>query len=456
MRRLFGLLALTGCGNEYHFYDVGNDPFYRVGTYELPQTQSYRFDLDDDGYYDTCSTTSSYVHIFDFTGTTIHYAVVYSTNAYDVDPPSSWEPVDLWTLYVGPAGYWAVYPGDQYTSGQSEAVMWSSDPNDGWYAEFSAEDLEDFNFCYPNCSFYTFGTEIHDALTAQSDSCVFYDEANDSPAGKTSLDVYVYYNNETEEGDTPSKARCVPGSGTFQLVPYRFQDANGDGLVSTFFRAMQESGTRTRTGLSVLTGDATVTKVTPLNTNGTTLRVMHQDKSFSFDDDDHLVTTRGAYTSLREGRASRFTSGQLSGGVPFVSEDNVEGDEPIEVNMTWTCPLASTDGADDGFEQGYTFALKDIGCTFAPTQKITVRPVLDIPEPYVQVELYGMTTNNLKVPVTYNGGRWYFTSDLYGSEVVGSIAPTSDEEGLDVDFDTIRYWDADYCTTGEYVFAKEG
>jgi hypothetical protein len=157
---------------------------------------------------------------------------------------------------------------------------------------------------------------------------------------------------------------------------------------------------------------------------------------------------------LSDTRASRFTHAELDGEPAFVSEGNVDGDEVLEVDMTWTCPLASSD-TPPPIQQGYTFMLEDIGCPIGRKQEITYRPFFG-PDAnsfsYLQVELYGMGTNNVKVPLTYDTGRWYFNYEGSGLTIMGSI---NEDDASDVTFDVIESEGESVCTTGSYTFGKE-
>lgn len=463
LRSLIALsLALTACDDKDTEFSDGDGYVDDTGLSGTPssechwQSANYPFDLDGDGDFETCSTRNADVTIIDMTGTEMWSVDIYG---YDnsVVPDSGFDS-RVWALVVTDDGVWKAYPYDQiYPDDVHPTEVLSAIAPYHWYSYFnSLYGIDNLNVCAEGCSYYTFGTEIDDALAAAGDTCSNYDD-DDASTSHDDMEVCAYLDYLPEPPTPPPAASCTAGHGRFGLVALHWQDLDGDGLYAGMLKPLQE------TGRGAMTADAIVSKIKLVDAHGATVRAVRDGSTFSFDDSDALVTTARGSTLLSDRRTTSFGVGKvpsLHGTVQFALEKRTLDGTRLEADITWTCPLAAKSDRSSvpPTPQGYTAAVGDFGCSYYKAQQLTVRPIPEDDPTFAEVTLYGMGLHKAQVPLRRNddadGHRYYFAYDAHGFDIEGSIGD-ADAGTLPVTLDVLRYHGVDYCTTGTYAIGVE-
>ena len=432
--------------------DTGDPP---IGTDCKWQTESDAYDLDGDGVTvdnETCSSHSleaSEEDWIDGTGSTIQSVTIYGH--YDAEMPDevrAWriEHADKWE------GDPLTYPGAQVTTILKTPTEGVAGIGYDWFATYLGDDeLDGFDDCEDHCEFYDSGTEIPDDYTASIDNCGIYDSSSD-PADHDDLELCIAWDHTSEEPKPPPESRCTAGRGTFQLIPLRWQDWNGDGSRLVQWKPVME------TGRGAMTSAANITKVKLHDDNGAPMRVIYKDQDYWFSEEDALEGVNNRTSALlTSGVNKNFTRSQLPGSPIFISEDYpAQGKYDMEVDMTWSCSsttsVASTPVPSE--PQGYSFSLGDLGCPIS--QKLTVRPIIGSYS-YVTLELYGTTLHSTSVPLKMNDDIYYFDVNRRGFKVQGYFDKPSanPDDGLDVTFTEISYRGIEQCDLGSYNMEKE-
>ena len=448
MLRIFWLLTtVLGCSkNEYNLYDLDDgDTIIDTGDTAVigyvvceGMPESVAVDVDLDGDLDACIAESN--HSVEVDEGTIERIIVRG------DGTNTRDPLD-YTVRVHARDAALSSPGgfvERYTAYDDGVHLDWYDFD--WLTEYVDASISDFEDCAPYCSFSMVAVEHDDPLVAMLGYCDEYSNASTTKA-QEEVCFHVYF--DSTEPPSPPSASCSAGTGTFRLVPRKYQDRDGDGDYIVMWRALQESGR------GAMTGDAVITRARVLEDHGAPLYLIHKDQQYVFDTNDTLEDARSVGTRLRRGLRTTVSGGTVLGGAPFVSE-NWPGanDLDMRVELAWTCPLASTATAPTALPQGYTFALEDVGCTDFAEQKVTARPYLTGARPYVRMELYGSVRSYLTVPLRrQTGGEYSFDYDKDGFDVEGRLKPTS--TGLETTFSEMSFFGINYCVTGAYTFDKE-
>ena len=130
-------------------------------------------------------------------------------------------------------------------------------------------------------------------------------------------------------------------------------------------------------------------------------------------------------------------------GSPFLVERLERGsllDE--EVEMTWTCDgEVAVDQLD--LAQGYSFSLAELGCAIDWPQRLTVRPSGTDLRRLVTVELYGIPSTAVTVPLrdSFDGEQFKFAQR--GLVVEGALLGAGD--ALTVRLDGVKFAGLPIC-----------
>jgi hypothetical protein len=451
MSRILWLLSMVlGCNKStYTLYelddgatieDTGDSGEVDVGYVVCEgMPGSMAVDVEEDGDLDMCVAESE--HSVDVDEGTIERIQVRSDGTKTHDPPD-------YTVRV--------HTRDAALSGPGGLVERYTAYDDGvnldwydfdWLTEYLDDSISDFQGCAPYCSFSMVSVEHDDPLMAVLGYCDQYSNADVAKA-QEAVCFYVYF--DATEPPAPPSASCKAGSGTFRLVPWKYQDLDKDGDYIVMWRALQESGR------GAMTGDAFITRAKVPEDHGAPLYVIHKDQEYVFDSDDTLQDARSVGTRLRRGLTTTLSGGTVGGSAPFVSESWPGSDGlDMEVDLAWTCAhAAATATAPTVLPQGYTFALQDVGCSDFPKQKVTARPYLTGSQPYVRMELYGSVRSYITVPLQReSGGAYSFDYAEDGFDVEGRLKPTT--TGLETTFSEMSFFGIGYCKTGSYTIDKE-
>jgi len=263
------------------------------------------------------------------------------------------------------------------------------------------------------------------------------------------MELTVVYNQTNSKRTVPVNSTCAPGTGSFQLIPWRIRNRDKDGDMAVVFKAIQKSGS------GVMTNAAWINNITISQSDGQDLRVVKVNKTYSFDEFDDLVASTLVAKDLNQ-TTTNFPNGVISGNAPFIVLDAPEGvSADFSVDMEWSCATPTQ------FEElsppiGYTFSLDSLSCLNGWTQKFTVRPMPALSPDRLVLQTYGSLHDPLSFPLTSTiSGTKEFRFEQGDLVVEGELGSHSATTGATIDINEISWAGQSICTAGTYVFPAE-
>lgn len=270
---------------------------------------------------------------------------------------------------------------------------------------------------------------------------VFWDPFGAAPASAGLCDTYVPVTLDITRASVstaslvPSESSCVAGSSTFQLIPVRFIDRDGDDEGRVIYKPAKVDGT------GRMTNAARITSIDLVDNAGYNLRVIKAGAEMTYALDDSIIDPSANSYAVTGNH--NFSTGQVSGVPVFVHAPMTRGTLiDAQVDIAWDCGGSPTPVT---LPQGYSFRSDDIGCP--GETHLTVRPG----NGRLTWELYGDSTYSHDIPVSPLGE---FQLNWAGVEVEGTIVSQTSTE-LTVELESASLGLFSQCTPDTYIFAAE-
>jgi len=306
-----------------------------------------------------------------------------------------------------------------------------------WTAGAAGAQVGSLNSCTPNCWWNGIHVEIQDNARADAEQCDEY---------IPEVDVCLTWLYTNSGRAAPVNSTCVPGSGQFQLIPFRTINRDQDSGRAAIMFPVQKSGT------GVMTGTAWINNINIVKDQGLTLRVIHANKDYRFDENDSLITPN--LVSSEVASTTTFWNGVVSGGAPFVLNEapgNTQGD--FVVDMSWSC---ATPLPHEEFQmsQGYTTSLNELGCIGGWSQKLTMRPIPFLSPTTLRLSPYGLVNDSIDFHLDTQSG-WVFAFSKGDISIDGELLTFDSQVGATVRLDKAEWFGVPICSPGTYLLPVE-
>ncbi len=297
--------------------------------------------------------------------------------------------------------------------------------------------IGNLNTCFPDCEWERLVVETQDEARAEDDDCADY---------VPTLEVCLHYTERSANRSAPMKSSCVPGHGSFTLVPRRILNKDGDSDFSVILSPMQILGT------GRLTGAAWITSIDLVMDGEQTLRVLKPNVLFQFDSRDQLVDK--TLNSIVLSETNHWPEGVISGGAPIVGEELPgETQAGFFADLAWTCGTVSLE-EERHPSQGYIVDSEALGCFNPIKQLFTVRPVPSLAPTKLIWERYGHVEDRETTPLTSELVGHFFDVRLGDFRLRGHLS-TYDAKGATLVIDEASSHGVAFCAPGRYFLPAE-